>query len=326
MNEETRLLTMMVRGAYDLQALRMQAGLRLCANFRAKLKTPITGSKPEDGSEPSGVSNPETSSDKLTDEAEKVLDLLKASYKRLTDGVARNRSLPKEKGFVGDELISRFSELTLVDQYIRLESQEVLAFRQMTATLEKIPIYVKYLEKQRGIGPAMAGVLISTLDPSKARHVSSFWKYAGLDVGSDGRGRSRRAEHLVKRAYTDKNGKESERDSITYNPWLKTKLFTLAGSFMRSGSPWREAYDGRKHRVTTDPGREKVTLVEWKKRREKGDDVAKLWAPGRVDMDAKRYMLKMFLLDLWVKWREIEGLPVTLSYHEGKLGYKHKAA
>jgi hypothetical protein len=31
------LLRAMVRGAYDLQQLRMQAGLRLCANFRARL-------------------------------------------------------------------------------------------------------------------------------------------------------------------------------------------------------------------------------------------------------------------------------------------------
>ena len=43
----------------------------------------------------------------------------------------------------------------------------------------------------------MAGVLISEFDIHRARYPSSMWKYAGLDVARDGRGRSRKAEHLV---------------------------------------------------------------------------------------------------------------------------------
>jgi hypothetical protein len=314
MSDEIALLRMMVRGAYDLQALRMQAGLRLCANFRAKLKEDIP------------VVDGEVPPDELSDDAIKVIDLLKDSYRRLTDGIAQNRTLPSQKGFTGDELISTFTELTLVDQYIRLESQETLQFRQMTATLEKIPIYINYLDHQRGIGPAMAGALIATLDPQKARYVSSFWKFCGLDVGADGRGRSRRAEHLVERAYTDKNGKQATRMSVTYNPWLKSKLFTLAASFMRSNSPWREIYDGYKHRLMTDPMREKIDVKEWKKCYAAGEDCKNLWTPGRIDMAAKRYMLKMFLAELWTTWRKLEGLPVTETYQEAKLGHRHKAA
>jgi hypothetical protein len=34
-------------------------------------------------------------------------------------------------------------------------------------------------------------------------------------------------------------------------------------------------------------------------------------------------MIKMFLIDLHIKWRELEGLEVYPSYAEGKLGYKH---
>jgi len=168
------ILKMMVRGAYDLQALRMQSGLRLCANFRAKL----TDEPAEDEADP----------DKMSEQAEKIIDQLKASYKRLTDGVARNRTLPSELGFKGDELISTFSELVLVDQYVRLAAQEASAFRQMEGLLKPIPIYREYLCDQVGIGPAMAGVIITGLDPHKARHVSSFWSYAGVDVAPDGAG------------------------------------------------------------------------------------------------------------------------------------------
>ena len=74
----------------------------------------------------------------------------------------------------------------------------------------------------------MAGVIIAYLDPKRARHVSSFWKYAGLDVDK-GSGRSRREEHLVERDYIDRNGDAKTRLGVTYNPFLKTKLMGVLG-------------------------------------------------------------------------------------------------
>lgn len=48
---------------------------------------------------------------------------------------------------------------------------------------------------------------------------------------------------------------------------------------------------------------------------------------GRSDahreIDARRYMVKMFLLELWKVWRELEGLEVRPSYAEEYLGRKH---
>jgi len=37
---------------------------------------------------------------------------------------------------------------------------------------------------------------------------------------------------------------------------------------------------------------------------------------------ARRYMAKMFLKDLWICWRMIEGLPLTESYEVAKLGHR----
>jgi hypothetical protein len=307
-------LRTMVRGAYDLQQLRMQAGLRLCANFRAKLK------QHED--------EPELDEDtgELSEEAQGVIDKLRKSFALLTTGIAKNRTLPAREGFVGDPLIGSYSELVLVAQYMALESEEKKQFRQFESLLAEVPIYLSYLSNQKGVGPAMAGVLLTTLDPHKARHVSSFWKYAGIDVATDGRGRSRRAEHLVERSYINKDGKEATRQGVTYNPWLKTKVTgVLAGSFLRSGSPWREAYDNYKRRIETDPNREKCSVVEWKKRHKAGENVERLWTPGRINNAAKRYMCKQFLADLWTNWRKLEGLPVTPSYNEARRGYAHAA-
>lgn len=302
------------RGAYDIQALRMQTGLRLCANFRARLKVSEDGTADAD------------EEGELSEKAKSIIDILKTSYKTLTSGIAKNRTMPAKEGFVGDEVISTFAELALVDQYVALEREEARQFQYLEKVLEDVPIYSNYLQHQKGIGPAMAGVLISKLDPAKARHISSFWKFAGLDVAPDGRGRSRREEHLVERDYINKKGKAAKRMGVTYDPWLKTKLFVLASSFMRSKSPWRGQYDNYKHRIETDPARVKMNVNEWKKKYEAEEDLRNVWPPGRIDTAAKRYMVKMFLAELWTTWRRLEGLPVTLSYHEARRGYGHGEA
>jgi len=300
----------MVSGAYDLQMLRMQAGLRLCANFRAKL----------------GLIKPDPQSEAAEEEAEKIIDRIRTSYRTLTEGVARNRTLPEREGFTGDELISDYSELVLTNQFFQIERQERVQFQQLLLLLEGIPIYDTYLSQVYGIGPAMAGVLITYFNPHKARHISSFWKYAGLDVAG-GSGRSRRKEHLVQREYTTAAGDTALRDSVTYNPFLKSKLMgVLTGGFMRKASPWRAVYDDYKNRLETDPARERCSTNDWKKRRKAGEDVSRLWTPGRINNAAKRYMVKMFLAEFWVRWRTLEGLPVTEPYAVAKLGHSYHAS
>jgi hypothetical protein len=297
-----------VRGAYDLQKVRMQIGLRLCANFRSRL----------------GLA-PSTKDGAAADaEAQNVLDELRKSHKGLVQGVSRNRQLPAEDGFKGDGVISSYTELVLVHQFVSIEAHEASQFRQLNSLLEKVPIYTSYLQHVVGVGPAMAAVIIASLDPHKAHHVSGFWKYAGLDVAPDGRGRSRKEGHLVDREYINKKGETDVRKSVTYNPFLKTKLMgVLAGSFLRASSPQRKSYDDYRHRLETDPARVKVTSAKWIKLNKAGEDVSKLWTPGRIHQAAQRYMIKMFLAELWVKWRELEGLPVTLTYNETRRGYKH---
>ena len=124
----------------------------------------------------------------------------------------------------------------------------------------------------------------------------------GLDVGPDGKGRSRKAEHLIDREYTDKEGNQSTRKSITYNPFAKTKLMgVLAGSFLRCGSPYAQVYKDYKARLENHPSHKDKT------------------ANHRHQM-AMRYMCKRFLVDLYMAWRPLEGLEVTEEYAVRKLG------
>lgn len=49
------------------------------------------------------------------------------------------------------------------------------------------------------------------------------------------------------------------------------------------------------------------------------------WGTGDAhrDVAARRYMVKMLLLDMWKAWRALEGLPIRPSYAEEKLGLVH---
>ena len=286
-NDNRRQLRTLVRGAYDVQQLRMEMGNRIVANFKAKL-----GQKPG------------AKEETMDAEAREILATLRESYHKLTDGL---NSFPRKSGFEGDEVISSYTELCLVSQFLELKKQEKQHFCRMGQVVTDFPIYNQFLKGVVGIGSAMAGVIISEIDISRAKYVSSIWKYAGLDVAPDGKGRTNHAEHLIDVEYTNKKGELATKKSITYNPFLKTKLVgVLATSFLRCASPYRTVYDNYKHRLESHPA--------WIEK-----------TPGHRNRASLRYMVKMFLADLYREWRTLEGLPVNTSYDEGKLGHEHAA-
>ena len=284
-------LKTIVRGAYDIQKNRIQTGNRLVGNFKAKL-----GQAPSE------------KEDTIDKEGQQVLLNLRRSHKLLTDGVA---SFPRQATFKGDEVISDYTELCLVDNYLELEAQEKSHFRRLGNILKGYPIYNEFLLGVTGVGPAMAGVMLSEIDITKAEYPSSLHKYAGLDVASDGQGRSRKKEHLEDSEYVDAEGEVKIKKGITFNPFLKTKLVGVLGSSFIKQSPdkciYRKIYDDYKHRLEhMDAHKEK--------------------SKGHRHNMAVRYMVKMFLVDLYNAWRRIEGLPVALTYSEAKLGKVHKIA
>jgi hypothetical protein len=226
-------LKTIVRGAYDIQKNRIQTGNRLVGNFKAKL-----GQAPSE------------KEDTIDKEGQQVLLNLRRSHKLLTDGVA---SFPRQATFKGDEVISDYTELCLVDNYLELEAQEKSHFRRLGNILKGYPIYNEFLLGVTGVGPAMAGVMLSEIDITKAEYPSSLHKYAGLDVASDGQGRSRKKEHLEDSEYVDAEGEVKIKKGITFNPFLKTKLVGVLGSSFIKQSPdkciYRKIYDDYKHRL-----------------------------------------------------------------------------
>lgn len=277
-----------VRGMYQLQKLRIQTGNRIVGNWKVKM-----------GQEPG---KKETEMDA---EGKQILKALRESFARLTDGIA---GFPKLRGFHGDGVIDTYTELCLVAQYVEIDSREQEQSKRIASIIKEYPIWKQFLEGVKGCGPLMTGVLLSEIDIAKARYPSSLWAYAGLDVAHDGRGRSKKVEHLVEREYVNKDGEVATRVGITFNPFLKTKLLgVLAPGFLKAGeNKYSDIYREYKHRL------------------ENHDDHGEKTKGHRHNM-AMRRMVKIFLVDLYTEWRKLEGLPVSAPYHEAKLGHVHAA-
>ena len=276
-------LKKLVTGIYDLQEVRKQTGGRLVSQFRAKL-----GLAP---------------SEKLDEEsnASQIISELKTEWHRYTDGVGDK--LPKSKFKREDGLIDDYIELAMCDLYFRFVSEEAKHIRRLLAILEDFPIWTEFLRGVRGIGPVMAGVLISGFDIHRARYVSTLYKYSGLHVirSKEGyRAQRKRKEDLIEMEYVDAKGKTQTKMGLGYNPWLRAKIIGVMGPlFLKHQSPYANIYYALKHREETNP---------------KLKDLTKLHRHNR----AIRYMMKIFLADLYTKWRTLENLPVHPTYHEEK--------
>jgi Transposase IS116/IS110/IS902 family len=281
-------LKALVQGSYDAQKLRVSIGNRICQAYY-QIKGVSPGDKPKDV---------------LEEEEKKLLKLIKGDYHGLASALAKR----DKKEFVPTEYLPDYVIVQLCILHDELVAVEKHAFDEIAVAVRDFPIHKHYLKSVTGCGPAMSAVLISTLDIHKAVRPSQFWSYAGLSVAQDGMGMSRRKEHLVERTYTNRKGEEDTRMGINFNPFLKTKLLgVLAVCFMRNNNPlYRGIYDNYKHRLESDP--------KWAE-----------FTPGHRNNAAKRYMIKMFLLDLWKNWRELEGLPIVESYAEAKLNLHHRA-
>jgi len=292
MNDKNKQnLKALVSGLYDLQKLRIQAGNRIAGNIKGKLGQ--------------GASKKEE--DSLDKEAQDHLKRLRKNFKLITDGLI---SVPTPSQFkkLNKGFFDNYTEMQITGLYSNLADEEAIQITRLEGALSDFPIYTKYLKPEVvGCGPLMAGVIISTLDPYKAKYPSSFHKYCGLDV-VNGQGRSRKKEHLEEQEYTDKEGEIKTKMGISFNPFAKTKLVGVLGSnFIKQSAAkciYRKIYDDYKHRLENHKSHQGKSK-------------------GHRHNMAVRYMIKRFLIDLHMTWRELEGLPVSDPYEVAKLGYNH---
>ena len=401
----TNTIRPIVQGIEQLQKLRIATGNRIAAIARNRFKMMadadiLTGGRKD-------------ASDQEKEAAE-TLGLIQKEYESIQSRVAdkivekgfkrgAGDYLPTPKQFQPTANISTYSELCLVDQYMRYVENEEMNIKQLEYALREYKIWTEYLSTVGGIGPKLAGVIISEIDPYRTKYVANLWAYAGLDtviygeytskegkvvtltmaeidafyrdkdgcvpMSVDGcpvtfktKGRDKSRVSLVLREYKDASGATAYRNSITFNPYLKTKLLGVLGSsFLKQQTTVidgeamsvadREALAvtlGWEAKRGDTPARRKADVINFLRQNNyvvetKVGKFAKIYydyrarlersekpehqdlTDGHINARAIRYMVKAFLRELYVVWRNMEGLPIYQDYATAKLGYTHDA-
>ena len=163
----------------------------------------------------------------------------------------------------------------------RFEEDEKVIDKTIKALAKGEPI-VRELVKIKGISFMLAAKLVSMIDISKADSISALWRYSGFAVIDGSAERKRKGERLH------------------YNQRLKVVCYLIGASFIRTKAPYSKIYYD-----------EKV------KYQNKHSD----WTPLHIHRAAMRKMIKIFLSHLWLKWRAMEGLPISQPYAIDQLGH-----
>ena len=177
--------------------------------------------------------------------------------------------------------------------------------------LKGIPVYEKFLKKVKGCGYLMSAVLISYIDIEKATNASKIVQYAGLNSGMVfGKKKGADGEVIVT---TDlvRGDRPTKGYILPYNKKFKTKLLgVLADCFIKCNSQYKVYYDNYKTRLSNSEAFVNGTEKKWKEE-----------SKAHIDRASRRYMIKMFLQDLYGVWRSLEGLEVREPYQKEYLGH-----
>ena len=213
--------------------------------------------------------------------------------------------------------------------------------KMLKQALKRFRIYTEWLSQVKGVGEIAAGWILAEFDITKADTVSKLWQYAGLNPGlvrgkarvpvadykpgmgeifstiMDDKGKPK--DHIIVTDKAIRGDKATPGFVLPFNKGLRTALVgVLAPGFVKCQSPYAmDFYYPYKARLEQEHNG--VASIGNKDEGKAWQEVSK----GHRDNAAKRYMIKMFLKDLYVAWRTIEGLPVRVPYAEEFLGKAH---
>lgn len=202
------------------------------------------------------------------------------AMKRRTDVIDE-----KTEAFLKEQSDLTKSELGKIDR--RIEKY----LKSMKTPIAKTALQIK------GLGAVTIAFMLVYIEIDKARYASSLWSYVGLDKPSHER-------------YTKTVAGGG-------NKTLRTALYAMAESFIKSKNVYREVYDNEKHKLEAS---EKIT----NSRNTQGKLIQCSWKdtkPCHRHGAAIRKMIKHFLADFWFVWRTLEGLDTPNLYVQEKMGH-----
>lgn len=121
----------------------------------------------------------------------------------------------------------------------KLNDIEKDALKEVGRLLKGIPIYEHYLKDTRGIGPTLAGVLISEINIEKCNTVSQLWAWCGLSnerycadchtIVPEKPHEENKCPNCSGTKHYHKAIKPRRGEKLKYNPWLKSKMLKVMG-------------------------------------------------------------------------------------------------
>lgn len=171
----------------------------------------------------------------------------------------------------------------------RFEELEKMIAKDIKNSVKDHPMFA-WFKTVKGIGPILSASLIANIDITKADHTSSVWKYCGLSIDPE----------------TMKAERRKKGTKISWNPFLKTTCWKIGESFVKTKGKYRMIYDTSRE------------FYDRKFPTEVKDGNKTLYTKGHKFAMAKRRTVKLFLSDMWVEWRKIEGLPVSEPFMHRK--------
>lgn len=254
---------------------------------------------------------------KLTKEKkQKIRELVEVYYDYQSNRVRTGNRLAvkKDGAFQNKDLpIIPMEEIPeLVDILDDSKDLENKIFNLIKREIKGIPIYEEFLKKVKGCGVMMSAVIISYVDIEKAVNASKIVQYAGLSAGMVRGKKKDKDGNIVLTNDLIRGDKPTKGYILPYNAKFKSKIMgVLADCFIKCKSQYKFYYDFYKNRKSHSEEFVNGTDRKWK-------DESK----GHIDMASKRFMMIMFLQDLYGKWRELEGLPVREPYPQEYLGHE----
>jgi len=179
--------------------------------------------------------------------------------------------------------------------HIEIDAHIKFAKKQMTDYGKTVGPVWDWITSIRGLkeGGLAAQLLAQIDDISKAPTVSSLWRFCGQAV-IDGKAERNKAGELSH-----------------FNRRLKSVCWLISDQFIKQQTPgYVDIYYS-----------EKARLRELYPEKIKGDNGKWKYNDGHLHNMAKRKAVKVFLQHLWLTWRELEELPISLPYSIDILGH-----
>lgn len=180
-----------------------------------------------------------------------------------------------------------------------MKKEEKRLAREYGKIVKELPIYKEWLCNIHGIGEDIAGQIIGMLgDISKFEKISNLWSYCGYGI------------------YDGKVQGLKKGQKHNYNTRMRClfyKLVTNGFIMHKKESYYGKLYDEFK-RLDREEHPEKV-----KNGTKSGPKYN--YTDMHIHLRAIRKVAKVFLKDLWLVWRDLEGISITDPYEVEYLGH-----